>query len=118
MGIFAEISGLKLLAERFSIKEAPDGETLAGQTVQIGPVRYRKCVTVIIGTNGLYLKVAPPLSHSSKVLIPWDEIKRTSPATLYGRNASMLSLDHKGEQRLTVYNELFELIKPNLGQDP
>lgn len=121
MGIFAGISGLNRLVEKYLVKEYPEGKELVRQTVQFGLVRYRNCVTVIINIQGLYLKVSPPLSSSSEMLIPWDEIKRISHTRLYGSKAIQLSLGFSGKDNLIVYNELFELIQsyliPNRYQD-
>jgi hypothetical protein len=114
MGIFSRISGLNGLVEQFPVEEAPKGREFFKQTIQIGSVRFRKCVTVIIDASGLYLKVAPPLSRSSEVLIPWDDIKEVSPTRLYGRQASSLSLGITGEDHLIVYNKLFKLMEPHL----
>ena len=114
MGIFSRISGLHRLVEQFPVEEAPKGKEFFKQTIQIGSVRFRKCTTVIIDANGLYLKVAPPLSRCSEVLIPWDEINEVSRTRLYGRQASNLSLGIAGKDHLIVYNELFKLMEPHL----
>ncbi len=112
MGLFARISGLNKLVERFPVEKRPEGEELIKQTVQIGLVRYRSCVTVIISGAGLYLSVKQPLSTSSELFIPWNEIKRISSAKLFGRGGSRLSLGIQGEADLVVYDALFASMRP------
>ena len=117
MGIFARISGLNRLVEQYPVKEYPEGKELNRQTVQIGLVRYRDCTTVIISSTGLYLNIKPPLDSSSKMLIPWDEIKGISQTRLYGNKAIQLS-PGSGKDSLIVcyglFNSMRAYLKSNL----
>lgn len=117
MGMLARIGGLNRLMERYPATEVQEGVERVKQTVQIGWVRYRSCVTVIISARGLYLNVIPPLSRRAEMLIPWDEIKGVSKTKLYGRNASQLSLGSSGKDNLIVYDGLIEFMQPYLRAD-
>ena len=118
MGIFARISGLNRLVEQYPVKMYPEGKELNGQTVQIGLVRYRDCTTVIISSTGLYLNIKPPLGSSSKMLIPWDEIKGISQTRLYGNKAIRLLPGSSGKNSLIVsyglFNSMRAYLKSNL----
>ena len=84
------------------------------QTVKVGVVRYRGCVTVNIGTEGLFLWVRPPLGRQGKFLIPWGEIKRVKKGRLYGLQGVCLSIGDPEVGEITVYQGLFDQIKAHL----
>ena len=108
MGIFSKASGLDRLAERYPAGHAPAGNDHVKQTVQVGIVRYRRCVTVGIGTEGLFLWVRPPVGRQAKLLIPWNEIRQIQEAKLYGRPGMRLSIGEPEVGEITIYRELFE----------
>ena len=91
MGLFGHVSGLPRLVQQYPATEQPEGTERLKQTVKIGAVRYRGCVTVTVSSQGLYLRVQAPLSRYPAVLIPWDEVKGTRQARLYGRRGMRLS---------------------------
>lgn len=114
MGIFARVSGLNKLVERYPTTRDPGQAEQIKQTVKVGVVRYRGCVTVGIGTEGLFLWVRPPLGRQGKFLIPWDEIKRVKKGRLYGLQGVCLSIGDPEVGEITVYQSLFEQMKVHL----
>jgi len=116
MGIFAKASGLNKLAEHYPATHDPGGVSQTKQTVKVGAVRYRRCVTVSIGTEGLFLWVHPPLGKQGKLLIMWDEIKRIRKSRLYGRQGVHMSIGEPVVGEITVYRELFELARVYLNK--
>ena len=114
MGVFAKVSGLNKLAEHYPATHDPRGVSQAKQTVKVGIVRYRRCVTVSIGTEGLFLWVRPPLGRAAKVLIPWNEIRQVRGAKLYGRQGVRMSIGYPEVGEITMYRELFERVKGHL----
>ncbi len=117
MEIFYRVSGLNRLAACYSATHDPGGTCRTRQTVKVGIVRYRGCVTVGINTEGLFLWVRPPLGREGKLLIPWDEIKQVKGARLYGRKGMRMSLGDPEVGEITMYKELFEQVRKHLHED-
>jgi hypothetical protein len=116
MGLFGHVSGLTRLAQQYPAAERPEGVERLKQTVKIGAVRYRGCVTVTVSSQGLYLRMQAPLSRYPAVLIPWDEVKGTRGARLYGRRGTRLSIGRPEVGAVTMYEELFRLTQPHLSE--
>ena len=114
MGVFARVSGLNELAERYPATQIPGGTFRTKQTVQVGIVRYRRCVTVGISPEGLYLWVRPPLGRQAKLQIPWDEVKQVSESRVFGRRGMQLSIGDPEIGEIRVYRELFESMRAYL----
>ena len=114
MGLFARASGLTKLAERYPATHVPAGTFRTKQTVQIGIVRYRRCVTVGIGPEGLYLEVRPPLGRHAQLQLPWEALKPAGAAPVFGRRGMRLTLGDPQVGEIRVYRELFALIQPYL----
>jgi hypothetical protein len=114
MSFFARISNLHKLAARYPAAEPPQGTPLHKQTVQVGPVRFRRCVTLQIGDAGLYLQVRAPLSRHPPVQIPWTEITPVGTTRIYWRPAMLLSVGSPEIATLRVQMDLFERLRPYL----
>ena len=114
MGIFAKVSGLNKLAGHYPATHDPGEVSQIKQTVKIGVVRYRRCVTVNIGTEGLFLWVRPLLGRQGRLLIPWDEIKQFRGSRMYGRQGVHMSIGDPEVGKITMYRELFELMRAHL----
>jgi hypothetical protein len=117
MRLFAHTSGLTRLVARYPAARRPEGMERAKQTVRIGAVRYRGCVTVSIGSQGLHLCVRPTLGGCAPVLIPWSEVKGIQETRLYSRRAMQLSVGSPKVGTVTVYEGLFKLMQSHLSQD-
>jgi hypothetical protein len=113
-GLFAKLSGLTRLTQQYPVTQPPTGTTLAKQTVKVGSVRYRRCVVVSVGEEGLYLGVHPPLLEQGEMLIPWGEIKGAQKARLYSQRAVRLSIGEPEFGSVTLYDGLYKLIAPYL----
>ena len=92
MGLFQKISGWDKLVKQYRAVDPPTGKEYTKQTVQIGPVRYRRCVTVHISDQGFYLQPRLVLARYPAVLIPWDEITRVTDSRIYWGRAKRLSI--------------------------
>ena len=113
-GLFLKLSGLDKLIKQFPAQKTPTEEFLDKQTIQIGKVRFRRCVTVKVYRTGLYLQVQTVFSKYPPVLIPWREMQKLQPIKIYGRKATLLGV---GTPRLTTLRlplRLFDLIVPYL----
>ena len=111
MGIFSKASGLNKLIEHYPATHDPGQAGQIKQTVKIGVVRYRGCVTVSIGPEGLFLWVRSPLGRQGKLMIPWDEIVQVRKGRLYGLQGMCLSIGEPEVGEITVYQGLFEQMK-------
>ncbi len=114
MEVFAKMSGLNELIKHYPAPRDPGGVSRTKQTVQIGVVRYRRCVNVSIGTVGLFLWVRPPLGRQGRLLIPWGEIKQVRGARMYGRQGMRMSIGDPDVGKITMYRDLFELVRTYL----
>jgi len=114
MRLSARASGWTELAKLYSVEAPPAEQQHAQQTVQIGAIRYRRCVTVGIGPQGLALWVRPSLAKFHPILIPWDEVKAVQEARLYSTKAVQLSIGEPSVATIVVYAKLFEAISPYL----
>jgi hypothetical protein len=112
--LFAELSGLTKLVQRYPVTQPPTGATFAKQTVKVGSVRYRRCVVVSIGEGGLYLGVHPPLLEQGDMFIPWEEIKGAQRARLYSRRAVRLSIGEPEFGSVTLYDGLYKRVALHL----
>ncbi len=116
MGIFSKVSGLDKLSEHYHAPNDPGGVSQTKQTVKVGVVRYRRCVTVGIGRDELFLLVSPPLGREWKLLIPWNEIRQVRGARLYGRQGVHMSIGDPVVGEITMYRELFDQLRGNLSE--
>lgn len=117
MRIFAKVSGWTRLAERYPAIDQPEGTKYTRQTVQVGAVRYRNCVSVCLSAQGLYVWARPLLSKYQPVLIPWGEIQRIQETRLYGGRAIELSVGSPQVATITVRMGLFKLMQPYLNHE-
>lgn len=116
-GIFARLSGLEKLTERFPAPQKPPEAALDKQTIQIGMVRFRNCVRVKICPTGLYLHVKMVFGNHPPVLIPWQELKNPQPAKIYQRKAKLLSVGSPPFTTIRLPQQLFDLAFPHLSPD-
>ena len=114
MGIFSRISGIDKLAEKFPAAGTPSGQEFKKQTIQIGPVRYRNCLTVIINSSGLYLLVTAPFIKTHEIFIPWEEFYNVGSTRLYSQKAVKLNIGKPSIGTISVYESLHDQFKSNL----
>lgn len=115
MGFFARLSGYDELARRYPAGGDPGGSKYAWQTVQIGPVRYRRCVTVHVSGQGLYLQPHLVFVRYPPILIPWDEVVRVQRSKIYyWSQARLLAIGEPEVGTIRVEMGLFKLIQAYL----
>ena len=126
--IFARTSGWSALAQKYGAASEPEGRKLVRQTLKLGPVRWRLCMTVILSQRGLYLAAQSRIPVPSPwgrryhppLLIPWSEFKSPRQGRLYlGWQAVEMSI---GEPQMAVitfpqglYNEMAGYIPASVG---
>lgn len=115
MGFFSKLSGLDALAQKYPAAAQVPNAAVSRQTVQIGRVRYRNCVSIFFSEAFFGLRVEhPPVGTATDLQIPWREIKAVQAAKLYGRSAKRLSVGCPEVGAVTVYDQLFERMRPYL----
>jgi hypothetical protein len=93
----------------------PIGNLFKKQTVQVGKVVYKRCTTVGISPQGLYLEVSIPFSSRLKPLfIPWEMVKGVKEGSLYWEKTRILSIGEPEIGTIAVFADLFERIRPYL----
>jgi hypothetical protein len=110
------VHGWSRLSSRYATTQQPPTQAVSRQTLVVGQVLYRNCVTVGLSDAGLYLKIGFPLSifGKSSLLIPWSEFKQISEARLYLHKAACLSLGDPPVGTITVPMTLFEMMRRSL----
>lgn len=81
--LLSKMSGLTLLTALYGTTATPGPSYLHGQTIRIGAVRYRKCVNIFAGGEGLWLQVKIPLWKTRTVLIPWNDISQAGYTSIW-----------------------------------
>lgn len=113
-GAFGRVSGLNRLAERYPATSRPEGQRLDKQTVQVGAVRYRRCVEVCISPAGLYLWVHPFASRYPPLMIPWGEFGRPQRTMIYWQSAVKMGVGAPPVTTVAFKQGLFAKFKPYL----
>ena len=114
MHFFTQMSGWTRLARAYPAPGQPEGQRTERQTVQVGSVRFRRCVTVCVSAEGLYLRARVVLSRYAPILIPWGEIEGIQEAMVYWQRAVRLRAGNPEVGTVTVPMALLESIRPHL----
>jgi len=117
--LFARGSGWSALAQRYPADAGLVEPTLTAQTVQVGMVRYRRCVTLGIHPDGLYLAAQPGLPllpRNPPLQIPWSEFHHVQQTRLYWRRAAQLEVGDPRVASITFPFELYQRFERYLTQ--
>jgi hypothetical protein len=101
--------GWRRLTERYATPNPPLGQIIQRQAVKIGAVTYKRCVTVGIANEGLYLAI-----WRKSLLIPWSEFKGIGQTMLYWQRVPLLTVGNPPVTTITVQNDLFEMMRERL----
>jgi hypothetical protein len=113
-GVFKGSSGLTRLIQQYPAPFQPEGAVQTWQTIRLGAVRWRNCVTMVIGPQGFYFAIRQPFTSFRPVLIPWRQITATRETYLYWFRAVTLSVGNPTVAEVTVYQNQFERMRPYL----
>lgn len=102
--------GWRRLVEAYATEKPPTGQTVRVHTLQIGAVTYKRCVTLGIANEGLYVTI-----WQKTVLIPWTEFQGIGDATLDWQEVKMLTIGDPPVATMAVPVAVFQLI---LGELP
>jgi hypothetical protein len=81
--VFSRLAGWAALARVFAAPAPPAGESFRFVTGSLGspnwPIRYRRCLRVVINAQGLYLALMFPFNFGSRALwLPWHSVATLS----------------------------------------
>jgi hypothetical protein len=109
--------GWKALVEHFPASSPPPGELFKEQTIEVGRVVYKRCATIGINPQGLYLKNNSSFSSRLKPLfVPWEMVKGVREGKLYWENTRILSIGEPEIGTISFFTALFEKVQPYLKQ--
>lgn len=111
MGLFSVFSKLPKIAERYSTGNVPEGEKLTNRTLQIGAVRYRKCVAVNIDAQGFYFRIRMVFGKYPQIFIPWKAFRNIQETKIYGKRAQQLSIGDPPVGTIRIPEEIFNKMK-------
>jgi len=97
------------LAEVYGTNNPPTGQITKGETIQVGAVTYKRCVTLAVADEGLYVSI-----WRKTALIPWTEFKAVGQATLYWQKVPMLTVGDPPVATMTVPPQTFEVMRGKL----
>ena len=108
--------GWKLLAERYPASGPAAGQVLTRQTIQVGAVLYRNCVTLGVRANGLFIEGHSFFIRGTPVEIPWEAVAGVDEGRLYWQKAYLLQIGRPHVATLTLQGRVYELVKPHLSE--
>ena len=97
------------LAEQYSINRRSAENPFVRQTVQVGAVVYKRCVTLAVEPEGLYIA-----KGKKRLLIAWREFKSVGRTRLHWQVVPLLTIGDPTVATMTVPIRIFELMRPFL----
>jgi hypothetical protein len=105
--------GYDALTARFPGPAQPQGAAWERTCVQFGSMRYRWCVTIVVGPDGLWLQARPPLQGLQQpIFLPWAEIRVVNSTLLYWRRAVRLTCGEPAAGTVTVWQPVWDAAGP------
>ena len=101
--------GWRRLAEVYATANPPTGQITKRETIQVGAVTYKRCVTLGVADEGLYVSI-----WRKTALIPWTEFKALGQATLYWQKVPMLTVGDPPVATMTVPVAVFQGMRGTL----
>ena len=101
--------GWRQLADVYATAKPPTGQNVTKQTLQIGAVTYKRCVTLGIADDGLYVTI-----WQKTALVPWTDFKGVGEATLYWQKVPMLTIGDPPVAAMTVPVAVFQMMRKRL----
>lgn len=111
MRLFSTFSKFPKIAERYSTGNVPEGEKLTKRTLQIGAVRYRKCVAINIDAQGFYFRIHMVFSKYPQIFIPWKEFRDIQEIKIYQKRAKQFSIGEPPVGTIRIPEEIFNKMK-------
>jgi hypothetical protein len=110
--LFGEISGWHQLEESFACDPDERVWTLRGETIRVGAVRFRRCVSVGVQPEALYLRTMA-IFRFGAIRIPWERMTGFQPDSVYGRPAMRFTA---GSGTIVVEARLYTAMYPHVSR--
>ena len=101
--------GWRRLAEVYATANPPTGQVTKRETIQVGAVTYKRCVTLGVADEGLYVTI-----WRKTALIPWTEFKAVGQTTLHWQKVPMLTVGEPPVATMTVPLAVFQVMRGKL----
>lgn len=101
--------GLRRLAESYPATIPRSGQVMQRETVKIGAVVYKRCVTLGVSDAGLYVA-----TWGKSALIPWAAFTGIGHATLYWQKVPLLTVGDPPVATITLPVAVFDLMRSRL----
>ncbi|MBM4088920.1 MAG: hypothetical protein FJ276_05730 [Planctomycetes bacterium] len=101
--------GWRRLVEVYGSGNPPTGLITKRETIQVGAVTYKRCATLGVADEGLYVSI-----WRKTALIPWTEFKTLGQATLYWQEVPMLTVGDPAVATMTVPVPVFQAMRGKL----
>ena len=117
--IFAQTSRWNALAQRYGAIMEPEGRKLMRQTIKVGAVRWRLCVTVVLSPQGMYLHLGHRQSWLSAIRKHPPVLIPSAPAVVLPAAVTMVTSLFGTDTRMVRISALraSELRPGSLGVD-
>jgi hypothetical protein len=109
--LFGNISGWHQLESQFACDATP-AWTHFGETVGVNAIRFRRCVSVAVAPDALYLR-AMALFRYRPLRIPWEQMSMFQPDQIYGRAAMRFTVQGAS---FVIYPALYAAMYPYVAQ--
>ena len=111
MRFFATLSKFAKIADHYSTVLPPKGENLTKQTLQIGAVRYRRCVTIDIDPEGFYFCIHVVFGKHPQIFIPWKDFRNIQESSIYRKPAKQFLIGEPPVGTIRIPEEIFKKMK-------
>ncbi len=101
--------GWRQLASAYTTTNVATGQISTRATIQVGAVTYKRCVTLGVADEGLYVTI-----WRTTALIPWNEFKAMGPTTLYWQQVPKFSIGDPIVATMTVPAAVFQAMQLRL----
>ncbi len=108
--------GWRQLAAAYPAGSRVPDKLISRQSMKVGKIIWRNCISVGMSEEGLYLAIASPLPFLKwpDLLIPWLEFHSAVSTTLFWRRHVMLGIASPEIGTITVPEELYRRMLPRL----
>jgi hypothetical protein len=106
--------GWSALTTAYTAGLEPQGQRLERQTLMVGSVQYRRCVTVVVADAGLYLAARLGFTSQPPLLLPWSDLHPRGSTSLYWQAAELVDVGEPVRGTLTVFSPLYAAISARM----
>lgn len=101
--------GWRRLSKQFESTLPVAGVVFKHQTVQVGAVVYKGCVTIGVADEGMYVAI-----WRQTALVPWSEFKAIGQVTLYWKKIPSVTIGNPAIASMTIPPAAFEEARKRL----